>query len=143
VPPPTPLSASTRRHKAPPALPLSAFTPPSTGTADRFPFPPSPTSVTAQSIVDANVVVSSADLGQWKSEATSELKDKISGVVLLVKGSNVGQVVEQLEQKISQVPILSVSVPLKIENGTPVGIPSSSKVPISLSIVIRGNPRRL
>jgi hypothetical protein len=28
-----------------------------------------------------------------------------------------------------------VSVPLKIENGTPVGIPSSSKVPISLSIV--------
>lgn len=76
-------------------MPLSAFTPPSTGTADRFPFPPSPTSVTAGSIVDANVVVSSADLSQWKSEATSELKDKISGVVLLVKGSNVEQVVEQ------------------------------------------------
>jgi hypothetical protein len=76
-------------------LPLSAFTPPSTGTADRFPFPPSPTSVAAESIVDANVVVSSADLIQWKSEATSELKDKIYGIVLLVKADNVLEVVEQ------------------------------------------------
>lgn len=93
--PPTPLSPSTRKHKAPPALPLSVFTPPSTGTADRFPFPPSPTSVTAASIVDASVVVSSADLTQWKSEATSELKERISGVVLLVRADDVQQLVEK------------------------------------------------
>lgn len=93
--PPTPLTPSTRKHKVPPALPLSVFTPPSTGTADRFPFPPSPTSVTAESIVDASVVVSSADLDQWKSEATSELKGKISAVVLLVKTDNVRKVVEK------------------------------------------------
>jgi hypothetical protein len=92
---PDPLSANIRRHKVPPALPLSAFTPPSTGTADRFPFPPSPTSVTAESIIDANVVVSSADLTQWKSEATSELKGKISGVVLLVKADDAQQLVEK------------------------------------------------
>lgn len=139
--PPTPSSAGIRRHKAPPALPLSAFTPPSTGTADRFPFPPSPTSVSAESIVDANVVVSSADLSKWNSEATSELKDKISGIVLLVKADDAQQLVEQLEPRISQIPILSVSVPFKIENGSPVGIPSSLKVPISLSIVYsRQNP---
>lgn len=135
APPPTPLSAGIRRHKAPPALPLSAFTPPSTGTADRFPFPPSPTSVSAESIVDANVVVSSADLSQWKSEATSELRDKISSVVLLVKADDAQQLVAQLEPKISQVPILSASVPFRIENGAPTDIPSSSKIPISLSVV--------
>lgn len=93
--PPTPLSTNIRRHKVPPALPLSVFTPPTTGTADRFPFPPSPTSVTAESIVDASVVVSSADLSQWKSEASPELKYKISGVILLVKGDDVQQLVEK------------------------------------------------
>ncbi|KAF9653998.1 hypothetical protein BDM02DRAFT_3107195 [Thelephora ganbajun] len=133
--PPTPLSPNARKHKAPPALPLSVFTPPSTGTADRFPFPPSPTSVTAESIVDASVVVSSADLNQWKSEATAELKAKLSGVVLLAKADDVHQLVEKLEPKIADVPILSVSVPFRIENGSPVGIPSSSKVPVSLSTV--------
>jgi len=93
--PPTPLSPSSRKHKAPPSLPLSVFTPPSTGTADRFPFPPSPTSVTAGSIVDASVVVSDDDLGQWNLEATSELKNNISGVVLLVKADDVQQLVEK------------------------------------------------
>lgn len=93
--PPTPLSPNTRKHKVPPALPLSVFTPPSTGTADRFPFPPSPTSVTAKSIVDANVVVSSADLGQWHSEATAELKAKLSGVVLLVGADDAQQLVDK------------------------------------------------
>jgi len=129
------LTTSTRRSKVPPALSLSAFAPPSTGTADRFPFPPSPTSVTADSIVDANVVVSSADLSRWKSEATPELKDKISGIVLLIKADNIQQLVEQLEPTIFQAPVLSVSVPFRIENGSPVGIPLSPKVPISLSIV--------
>lgn len=41
----------------------------------------------------------------------------------------------RLEPKISDVPILSVSVPFSIEDGSPLGIPSPSKVPISLSIV--------
>ena len=151
--PPTPLSSSPRKHRVPPALPLSVFTPPATGTADRFPFPPSPTSVSAQTIVDANVVVTSTDLTQWTSEATAELKDKISGVVLLVKADYVQQLVEKcvsdqfistlsetdlglrLEPKIFDIPILSVSVPFSIENGSPVGIPSPFKVPISLSVV--------
>jgi len=93
--PPTPLTPSTRKHKVPPALPLSVFTPPSTGTADRFPFPPSPSSVTAQSVVDASVVISSADLGTWNSEATAELRDKVSSVVLVVKGSDAQQLVEK------------------------------------------------
>lgn len=93
--PPTPLTPGTRKHKVPPALPLSVFAPPSTGTADRFPFPPSPTSVSAESVVDASVVVSSADLGQWNSEATAELKTKVSGVVLLVKADDAHQLVEK------------------------------------------------
>lgn len=93
--PPTPLTPGNRRGKLPPTLPLSVFTPPATGTADRFPFPPSPTSVTAKSIVDGSVLVSSADLSQWNSEATPELKDKISGVVLLVEADGVQQLVEQ------------------------------------------------
>ena len=93
--PPTPLTPGNRKHKVPPALPLSVFTPPTTGTADRFPFPPSPTSVTAQTVVDASVVVSSADLGQWNTEATAELRDKVSGVVLVVKADDVQQLVEK------------------------------------------------
>lgn len=103
--------------------------------------------------MDANVVVSSADLDKWDSEATPELRDKTSGVVLLAKGDKVQQLVEQcvpirppvailgtdptprLKQKNLQKPILSVSVPFKFENGSPVGIPPSPNVPISLSIV--------
>jgi hypothetical protein len=80
-------------------------------------------------------VVSSADLGRWNSEATAELRDKLSSVVLLVKAGDVQQLVEKLEPKISDIPILSVSVPFSVANGSPVGIPSSSKVPISLSVV--------
>jgi hypothetical protein len=40
-------------------------------------------------------LVSSTDISQWKSEATSELKDKISGIVLLVRADDVQQLVEQ------------------------------------------------
>ena len=90
------------------------------------------------------------------SEASSELKDKISGVVLLVKTDDVQQLVEKcvsdqflstipeidlaprLEPRISDIPILSVSVPFSIKDGSPVGIPSPSKVPISLSVVYSG-----
>lgn len=93
--PPTPLTPGNRKGRLLPTLPLSVFTPPATGTADRFPFPPSPTAVSAKSIVDGSVLASSADLSQWNSEATPELKDKISGVVLLVEADGVQQLVEQ------------------------------------------------
>lgn len=86
--PPTPPSPGVGlRRKGPktlPRLPLSAFSPPNSGTSERFPLPPSPSTVHPESVVDAHVVLSDEDLTltQWKKEAGQVLGGRIGGVVL-------------------------------------------------------------
>lgn len=93
--PSTPASPSVwARRKQTPTLSLSSITPPNTGTSDRFPFPPSPSSVSPGLVIDANVVVSSDDLAQWKSEA-GLLNQKIGGVVLALSREKVKEVAER------------------------------------------------
>ncbi|KAG8902330.1 hypothetical protein FRB99_004613, partial [Tulasnella sp. 403] len=74
-PPPSPGVAS-RRPKAPPKLPLSAFT---NTASSAFPLAADPTTVYPDSIIDANVTV---ELEEWKQNAGDLLKKPISGVVL-------------------------------------------------------------
>jgi hypothetical protein len=74
------------RRKGPkslPRLPLSAFTPPNTGTSDRFPLPPTPSNVHPSVIIDAHVIPShDGDLSQWKREIGLTTGGKVGGAVL-------------------------------------------------------------
>ena len=82
--PPSPPHVGLRRKgpKTLPRLPLSAFSPPNSGTSDRFPLPPSPSTIHPDSVVDAHVMVTTGDLSQWKQEAGEILGGRIGGVIL-------------------------------------------------------------
>lgn len=69
-----------------PRLPPSAFSPPNSGTNERFPLPPSPSTVHPELVVDAHVVVTDSDptLAAWKSESGQSLGGRVGGVVLTV-----------------------------------------------------------
>lgn len=86
------------RRKGPktlPKLPLSAFTPPNSGTSEKFPLPPSPSTIHPDAVVDASVVIADGDLSQWKKEAGEVLSGRIGGVVLAISD-------DDLENKVVQ-----------------------------------------
>jgi hypothetical protein len=88
-------SMSSKANRPPkPRLPLSAFSPPNTGTSDSFPVPRSPTAVEPQSVIDANVIVYDSDLSlaQWKSETGQSLVTRIGGIVISLPGANLEEV---------------------------------------------------
>lgn len=75
------------RRKGPkslPRLPMSAFSPPNSGTSEKFPLPASPSTVHPEKVIDSNVVVLDGDLNlsEWKKEAGQVLGGRIGGVVL-------------------------------------------------------------
>lgn len=70
-----------------PKLPLSAFTPPNTGTLESFPLPPSPSTLQPAKVIDANVISKDASYSQWKREAGQVLGSKIRGIVLALPSS--------------------------------------------------------
>lgn len=138
--PPTPTSPDSRARRKPkrtPTLALSAFTPEVSGPSDSFPFSPASSSVNPSSIIDANVVVSSADLSQWKSEAGPLLNERIKGVVLSLKQDNVNDAIERIEPVVSGIPLLSLSVPFRLDSNGLVVIPPSAEIPVSLSLIYR------
>jgi hypothetical protein len=76
-------------RKAPqslPRLPLSAFSPPNSGTSDSF-LPVSPSTVRPERIIDGHVVATGGDLTVWKKEAGPKLSE--GGVVLNLQGTDV------------------------------------------------------
>lgn len=88
--PPTPKSPSVgARRKGPkqlPKLPLSAFTPPNTGTSEQFPLAPSPSSLQPETIVDGHVIAPDGNLSSWKEQTGQTLGGRIRGVVLSLHG---------------------------------------------------------
>ena len=95
--PPTPSVGARRKGpKQLPTLPLSAFTPPNTGTSDRFPLPPSPSAIQPEGIVDAHVIAPTGDLSSWKSQAGQSLGGRIRGVGVSLHGAeDVEKVVQE------------------------------------------------
>lgn len=83
------------RRKGPktlPRLPMSAFSPPNSGIGERFPLPPSPSTIHPDSVVDAHIVTTTGDLSQWKQEAGKVLGSRIRGVVLNLQGKQPGEI---------------------------------------------------
>lgn len=92
-----------------PTLPLSAFSPPNTGTSDRFPLSTSPSSLHPVRVVDTHVLTS---LDQWKIEAGNDLLSRTDALILSVKDPR--DIPESAPAE-----ILSVIVPLGLEGGIP------------------------
>ena len=91
IPPTPPSPGLAQRRKGPrmfPKLPLSAFSPPATGTSDTFPLPPSPATAHPTTIVDANVAATPSQLAQWKEDVGQSLSSRIGAVVLSLQGKD-------------------------------------------------------
>ncbi|KAE9411358.1 hypothetical protein BT96DRAFT_1011188 [Gymnopus androsaceus JB14] len=125
--PPSP--GGKRKGKTLPKLPLSAFSPPNSGTSEKFPLPPSPSTVQPESVLDANVVASNGDalLSRWKIDAGPQLGSRIGGIVVSLSNTN--------EESLSKldVPIVSVMVPFSLESTDRPSLPTS--YPVSLTTV--------
>lgn len=117
--PPTPLSPSVgaRRKgaKALPRLPLSAFTPPNTGSSEAFPLPPSPSTLQPEELVDAYVIAPDGDLSEWKAQAGETLRRKTKGVVLALpqkEPAEVEKILANIRSGSLDVPVVAVLVPV-------------------------------
>ena len=78
----SPSVGARRKNAKLPTLPLSAFaSPPGTGKDERFPLPPSPSTVHSAALVDAGV---SGSVAQWKAQVGDALVGKSRGVVLVL-----------------------------------------------------------
>lgn len=98
--PPSPPHVGLRRKglKTLPRLPLSAFSPPNSGTSEQFPLPPSPSTIHPEHVVDAHVVASAGDLVEWKAQAGEVLGGRIGGVVLSLQGKEESEIKAAIAQ---------------------------------------------
>lgn len=100
IPPTPPSPGLAGRRKGPktlPRLPLSAFSPPNTGTSETFPLPPSPSTVHPESVIDGHVVIEKGDthLDQWKREAGNVLGDRVVGVVVALPEHHPAEIIAE------------------------------------------------
>ncbi|TDL26303.1 hypothetical protein BD410DRAFT_576545 [Rickenella mellea] len=130
------------RRKGPktlPKLPLSAFSPPNTGTSDKFPLAPSPSTVHPEKVIDAHVTVRDGELSQWREETKSAIGVKAEGAVVSLQGLSLEEVegaIQKLQSGSADTQIISILAPFPLENGVPANPPSfigsNSKIPVHL-----------
>ncbi|KJA29032.1 hypothetical protein HYPSUDRAFT_128758 [Hypholoma sublateritium FD-334 SS-4] len=120
-----------------PKLPLSAFTPPNTGTLESFPLPPSPSTLQPAKVIDANVISKDASYSQWKKEAGQVLGSKIRGIVLALPSSELEKALTAYKSSSNDSQVISFTIPFELEKPDPAieALISSSGVPISLSTI--------
>ncbi|KAL0563875.1 hypothetical protein V5O48_018185 [Marasmius crinis-equi] len=148
--PPTPTSPGVGiRRKGPktlPRLPLSAFSPPNSGTSDRFPLPPSPSTVHPERVVDANVALTDDDVSvaRWKKNAGEVFAGRVGGLVVILPnaGPNVKEVVSRLAADKAQTSVLSAVVPFRLDAAPDESVSAvlaGSTIPISLATTFDAN----
>ncbi|KAJ3883586.1 hypothetical protein F5051DRAFT_363356 [Lentinula edodes] len=133
--PPSPPGGRRKGPKSLPKLPLSAFTPPNSGTSEKFPLAPSPSTVHPETVIDANVVALNDDssLSRWKIEAGPHLGSRIGGIVVLMSSGDE----DSLSKYVLNVPVVSVMVPFSLDKSDrPTSLPTSH--PVSLTTVFTG-----
>ncbi|KIK97364.1 hypothetical protein PAXRUDRAFT_824993 [Paxillus rubicundulus Ve08.2h10] len=137
---PPPLASVRRKCKQIPRLPLSAFSPPNTGTSDTFPLPPTPSLVVPLGVVDSHLQVTVDSEGVYKADISHLDQGKEKGAVLAVKGQSADVIFsspEALQSSVNHVRILSVLVPFALEDSTPSDVPSylsgSATLPATLA----------
>lgn len=141
------------RRKGPkslPKLPMSVFNgPPSTGTQESFPLPPSPNHNHPTAVIDTNLSVTEA-LEEWSVDVGKISPRKINGVVLALAGESQADAIERyaqrlvflkpiawvcrLKSKYDDMKILSVLTPVDLTQGVPAHVPSFGDVPTTLSV---------
>ncbi|KAF8638054.1 hypothetical protein AX16_010686 [Volvariella volvacea WC 439] len=142
--PPTPPSPGVgARRKGPkqlPRLPLSAFSPPNTGTSEQFPLPPSPSTVHPEFVIDGHISLSSDEItfDKWKQESGEILGDRTTGAVVAIDGGYVNRAIAGLEAHTGKPEILGISVPFKLGEADHPALPSTS-LPLSLSTIYTGS----
>ncbi|KAK1225706.1 hypothetical protein PQX77_011326 [Marasmius sp. AFHP31] len=118
--PPTPTSPGVGlRRKGPktlPRLPLSAFSPPNSGTSDRFPLAPSPSTVHPEKVVDANVALTEDGqaIARWQKDAGQALAGRVTELVAILPttGADVADTVSRLA---ADKPVLSAVIPFRLD----------------------------
>ncbi|XP_006461177.1 hypothetical protein AGABI2DRAFT_192709 [Agaricus bisporus var. bisporus H97] len=131
-----PPSLQGRRNAAKqlPRLPLSVFTPPNTGTSDKFPLPPSPSAVHPSKVIDAHVV-GDPELGKWQKEIGEILGSRIYGVVL----SALPDKISAVPKEIGNVKVVSATISFSPDDiasaSAATEAASESAVPVSFSTV--------
>ncbi|KAF8557588.1 hypothetical protein OG21DRAFT_1406834 [Imleria badia] len=98
----------TRKGKEIPRLPLSAFSPPNTGTSDTFPLPPTPSVVSPRGVVDAHLHTAldppTADI--------SHLAHVHNRAVVL---SPTGQSADAIVASLPSAPVIGVLIPVALD----------------------------
>ncbi|KAL1710557.1 hypothetical protein EV121DRAFT_251327 [Schizophyllum commune] len=118
--------------KVPLKLPASAFSPPNSGTGEKFPLAPSPSALRPKEIIDASVPVGAdLSLDSWKGKAAGELHDHVQGAILFASDASAASAAAPS----STIPILSLAVPFGLED-TEHTLPSSS-LPLTLHTVYK------
>jgi len=74
------VTSGRRKPKNLPSLPMSAFSPPSTGTSDMFPLPPTPSTIFPGEVVDAHLRYEALE-----SAGADLAGTKVVGAVVLLK----------------------------------------------------------
>ncbi|KZT08501.1 uncharacterized protein LAESUDRAFT_697428 [Laetiporus sulphureus 93-53] len=151
----SPLSPSVgARRKGPktlPRLPLSAFTPPSSGTGDTFAVAPSPSVLQPREVVDAYVIAAGGDLTRWKEEVAGRtLGSRAKAAVLSLYGEEPAQLEKIIQGLHSQeASVLAVLVPIIFDDGDASFIPPSylssakdSKPTLVPSVIFTKNDRK-
>lgn len=86
-----------RRGKDIPRLPLSAFSPPSTGTSDTFPIPPTPSLIVPSGVVDSHLQISLDAAGRYDADIAHLQSARKRAVVLSSGGHSAESIVRSLQ----------------------------------------------
>lgn len=115
------------RRKGPgktlPKLPLSAFSPPNSGTSESFPLPPDPSNNHPAAVIDTSL--SAAEVLQgWTPEVGRVTSRSVNGVVIALSGDSETNAIERIQEAHKDLKILSVIKAVDLEQGAPTEIAS-------------------